>query len=266
MPHFGFRRNLGSRVGQVMVLAAVVVLVGAGASTAQKLITGSDIRNGSITGSDLKDETVASKDVKDNAINHDKLSNGCGRSSSARTAPALREPPGLRGPLARPAQLAQLALYGARGPQGVVNATFDSDTGSTATEVRASDGDFTGGSLIRDLTLPAGSYEIQATMSVRGGAGGLDTGLNTRVRCNLVNASSSPPENLDTFYQDFFVPMNLPPGYRESLEVGALVTFNTTTKIEVRCFSLRPGGGTGAGSIPNSKIVATEVATITAGH
>jgi hypothetical protein len=126
-------------------------------------------------------------------------------------------------------------------------------------------GDFLGGTLIRDLTLPAGSYDIVATMSVRGATDGpAAPALNTRVRCNLVNATAVV--NLDTFYDDFFQPDEASPGFREPLQVGALVTFNVPTKVELRCYSVRPNGGLLAGQIASSKIVATQVTTITAGH
>jgi len=133
--------------------------------------------------------------------------------------------------------------------------------------VQADFGDFVGGSLIRDLTLTAGSYDILATSSVRGASDGpAAPALNTRVRCNLVDASVAPPVNLDSFYQDFFQPDEPSPGYREELQVGALTTFGASTKVELRCYSVRPGGGTNAGQISSSKIVATQVATITAGQ
>jgi hypothetical protein len=125
--------------------------------------------------------------------------------------------------------------------------------------------DFTGGSLIRDLTLPAGSYDITATSSVRGASDGpAAPALNTRVRCNLVDATAGT--SLDTFYNDFFQPDNDSPGFREELQVGALVTFNVQTTVELRCYSVRPISGTLAGQVPSSKIVAVQVATITAGH
>jgi len=155
---------------------------------------------------------------------------------------------------------------GADGADGVVNVFFDSDAQATTTAAVQTDfGDFTGGSLIRDLTLPAGSYDIVATSSVRGATDGpAAPALNTRVRCNLVDATAGA--NLDTFYQDFFQPDEASPGFREALEVGTLTTFDASTKLELRCYSVRPNGGTLAGQISSSKIVATQVATITAGH
>ena len=143
---------------------------------------------------------------------------------------------------------------------------FDSDpAASTTADVQTDFGDFTGGTLIRDLTLPAGSYDIAATTSVRGASDGpAAPTLNTRVRCNLVNATAAA--NLDTFYNDFFQPDNDSPGFRQALQVGALVTFAVDTKVELRCYSVRPNGGTNPGLVPSSKIVATQLATITAGH
>jgi hypothetical protein len=158
---------------------------------------------------------------------------------------------------------------GAAGPAGVVNATFDADAPATTTAaVQADFADFTGGSLIRDLTLPAGSYDIEAQSSVRGASDGpVEPALNTRLRCNLVNATvPTSPVSLDTFYQDFFRPDEASPGFRESLDLGVLATFAVQTKIELRCYSVRPNGGTAAGQVPSSKIVATQVTTITAGH
>jgi hypothetical protein len=145
---------------------------------------------------------------------------------------------------------------------------FDSDpAASTTADVQTDFGDFTGGTLIRDLTLPAGSYEITATATVRGASDGpAAPTLNTRVRCNLVDATANPAASLDTFYNDFFQPDNDSPGFREPLQVGALTTFGVDTKVELRCYSVHPGGGTNAGLVPSSKIVARQVATITAGH
>jgi len=147
------------------------------------------------------------------------------------------------------------------------SAAFDSDAAaSTTAAVQADFADFTGGTLIRDLTLPAGSYDIKATTSVRGASDGpAAPALNTRVRCNLVNATGTPVE-LDTFFQDFFQPDEAAPGFREDLEVGALVTFTVQTKVELRCYSIRPGGGDGAGLVSSSKLIATQVGAITAGH
>jgi hypothetical protein len=158
---------------------------------------------------------------------------------------------------------------GATGPGGVVNVTFDADAQATTTAaVQADFADFTGGSLIRDLTLPAGSYEIEATSSVRGATDGPSDGsLNTRVRCNLVNATvPAAPVNLDSFYQDFFRQDEASPGFREGLDLGVLTKFDVATKVELRCYSVRPNGGTLAGAISSSKIIATQVATIIAGH
>src|SRR5262249_48648279 len=155
---------------------------------------------------------------------------------------------------------------GAAGANGVVSAIFDSDAAATTTAAVQTDfADFLGGSLIRDLTLPAGSYDIVATSSVRGADDGPGAGtLNTRVRCNLVDATAGV--DLDTFYQDFFQQDEPSPGFREELQVGALTTFAVPTKVELRCYSIRPNGGADAGQIASSKIVATQVAAITAGH
>jgi hypothetical protein len=146
--------------------------------------------------------------------------------------------------------------------------TWDADAAGTVATVQDDFGDFTGGALIRDLTLPAGSYEITATSSVTGANDGPAAALNTRVRCNLVNATAAPAVRLDTFYQDFFRQNALAPdpGYREALEVGAVVTFAVPTKVELRCYSVRPGGGADAGDVLSSKLIATQVASITEGH
>ena len=134
--------------------------------------------------------------------------------------------------------------------------------------MQADFGDFTGGTLIRDLTLPAGSYEIEVTSSVHGASDGPERAgsrpEHARVRCNLVTAA--PLANLDTFFQNFFQPDEPTPGFREPLEVGALITFAVETKVELRCYSVRPGGGTNAGQVSSSKMIATQLATITAGH
>jgi hypothetical protein len=157
---------------------------------------------------------------------------------------------------------------GPQGPAGVTNVIIDSGAPlSTAAVAQGDFGDQLGGTLIRNLTLPAGSYDITATTSVRGAPTGGSTPdiPHTRVRCNLVNATAA--SNLDTFYQDFFRADEPSPGYREELQVGAVVTFAAATTVELRCYSFHgPGSlGTGDGSVPSSKIVATQVATITQG-
>jgi hypothetical protein len=175
-------------------------------------------------------------------------------------------PAGPQGPAGPAGAQGAQGPAGAAGSNGVANIFFDSDAAaSTTAAVQTDFADFTGGTLIRDLTLPAGSYDIVATSSVRGASDGpAEPALNTRVRCNLVNATASA--SLDTFYDDFFRPDEASPGYREALQVGALATFSVPTTIELRCYSVRPNGGTNPGQISSSKIVATQVATITAGH
>ena len=188
--------------------------------------------------------------------------------AGARGATGLAGLAGARGATGATGATGTTGATGPAGPPGVVNSTFDSGTAGTTAAVQADFGDFTGGSLIRDLTLPAGSYEIEATSSVRGAPDGPTDGtINTRVRCNLVNATAAPVANLDTFYQDFFRQDQDSPGFREALEVGVLVTFAAPTKVELRCYSVRPGPtpGTEPGQVPSSKLVATQVATITAG-
>src|SRR5262249_9837466 len=109
------------------------------------------------------------------------------------------------------------------------------------------------------------SYNIVATTSVRGATDGpAAPALNTRVRCNLVDATAGV--NLDTFYNDFFQPDEASPGYREPLQVGAITTFNVPTQVELRYYAVRPGGGTLPGQVSSSKIEATQVGTVTAGH
>lgn len=175
----------------------------------------------------------------------------------------IRGRTGPRGPAGAPGQQGP---PGTAGTNGVANVFFDSDAQATTTAaVQTNFADFTGGSLIRDLTLPAGSYDIVATSSVRGATDGPAAPmLNTRVRCNLVNATAAV--GLDTFYDDFFQPDEASPGFRQALQVGTLATLNVPTKIELRCYSIRPTTGTLPGQISSSKIVATQVATITAGH
>jgi hypothetical protein len=232
----------------VFACIATALLVGGGTATARVLITSSDIKDGTIKGADIKKGAITYKDIKESTITRDRLEKKVRR--------LLKEQgePGPKGDV------------GPAGPTGLVNSTFDADPGTTTAAVQANFGDFTGGSLIRDLTLPAGSYHIEATSSVRGATDGpAAPALNTRVRCNLVDATAGGI-NLDTAYQDFFQPDEASPGFREPVEVGVLAKFDVQTKVELRCYSVRPGGGTNAGQVPSSKILATQVATITAGH
>jgi hypothetical protein len=149
------------------------------------------------------------------------------------------------------------------GKDGIVNATVDGGTpGKTAAD-SAVFNDYVGGDLVRDLNLAAGSYDIEATMSVRGPDDTV-SGSPNFVRCNLVNATATPAQNIDTFYRTFREPDLANPGDRRPLNIGAYVTFTVPTTVEVRCYTYRNGDTTGhAGSVPSSKLIATTVNQIT---
>ena len=53
---------------------------------------------------------------------------------------------------------------------------------------------------------------------------------------------------------------------RAPIGKGEEVTFAVATTVELRCYSFRPDDSAGAGQVPASKLVATQVATVTAGH
>jgi len=246
----------------VLVVALVLLLAAGGSATAASLVDSGDIKDNSIKSADIKDgtikekdldeESVYNRDIKEKAITMSRLAETTQDLINAKAAPGPAGPKGDTG------------AAGPKGADGVVNVYFDSD--AEATEVAAVQSnfeDYTGGSLIRDLTLPAGSYNITATTTVRGaGDGSAGDTPNTRVRCNLV----ANGQNLDTFYQDFFRPDEAAPGYREAFQVGALVTFASQTTVELRCYSIRPDDDPKAGAVPSSKLIATVVKTITAGH
>jgi hypothetical protein len=157
---------------------------------------------------------------------------------------------------------------GAKGDPGE-GMTIIADGGpalATTAEVRGDFNYVAEGTLIRDLTLQPGSYEIEAAMSVRGAEDGPSDGsVNSRVRCSLIDATTPGDGRRDTFFQDFFRPDTDSPGYREGLHIGTLVTIAQETKYELRCYTFRPNGGVGAGKVPSSKIVATKVREIVAG-
>ena len=71
------------------IIACVIValVVGATSATAAKLVTGSDIKNGSITGADIKNPTIDSEDIKKGAVIKKKLS------KAVRDALENQEPP-----------------------------------------------------------------------------------------------------------------------------------------------------------------------------
>ena len=61
-----------------VLLACVVtaLVVGAGTATAAKLITSSDIKDGTIKGADIKNGTIKHDDVKKSTITRDRLATG----------------------------------------------------------------------------------------------------------------------------------------------------------------------------------------------
>jgi hypothetical protein len=246
----------------VLVVALVLLLAAGGSATAASLVDSGDIKDNTIKSADIKDGTIKEKDLDEESVyNRDIKEKAITMSRLAETTQELINAKGAPGPAG---PKGDTGAAGPKGADGVVNAYFDSDAEATeVAAVQSNFGDTTGGSLIRNLTLPAGSYNVTATTTVRGADDGPKDGeLNTRVRCNLV----ADGKNLDTFYQDFFRPDEESPGYREAFQVGALVTFGAQTTVELRCYSFRPGGGTDEGEVPSSKLIATLVTSVTAGH
>ena len=147
----------------VLACIATALLVGGGTATARVLITSSDIKDGTIKTVDINNGTIKHDDIKESTITRDRLEKKVRR---------LLNEQGAAGPKGD---------VGPAGPRGLVNSTFDADAPATTTAaVQANFADFTGGSLIRDLTLPAGSYHIEATSSVRGATDGPAAPPSTR--------------------------------------------------------------------------------------
>jgi hypothetical protein len=184
-------------------------------------------------------------------------------STGAAGADGAQGPAGPAGPVGPQGVKGDTGAKGDPGKDGIVNATVDGGTpGKTAAD-SAVFNDYVGGDLVRDLTLAAGSYDIEATMSVRGPDDTI-SGSPNFVRCNLVNATATPAQNIDTFYRTFREPDLANPGDRRPLNIGAYVTFTVPTTVEVRCYTYRNGDTTGhAGSVPSSKLIATTVNQIT---
>jgi hypothetical protein len=73
----GQRGSLRSRpLRTILAVAAVFVLMGATTATAAKLITGSDVKNGSLTGKDVKDGSLTGKDIKNGSLNGKDVKDG----------------------------------------------------------------------------------------------------------------------------------------------------------------------------------------------
>jgi hypothetical protein len=246
--------------GVLLGIIAVILAV-AGTATAASLISGQNIEKGSIPLNRLSKGTqslVAKAGQPGPAGSRGVPGNdGVNGKDGATGAKGDTGAAGAKG------DTGSTGAKGDPGKDGIVNATVDGGTpGKTAAD-SAVFNDYVGGDLVRDLTLAAGSYDIEATMSVRGPDDTI-SGSPNFVRCNLVNATATPAQNIDTFYRTFREPDLANPGDRRPLNIGAYVTFTVPTTVEVRCYTYRNGDTTGhAGSVPSSKLIATTVNQIT---
>jgi hypothetical protein len=273
--------------GVLLGIIAVILAV-AGTATAASLISGQNIEKGSIPLNRLSKGTqslvakagqpgpAGSRGVpgndgvngKDGATGAKGDTGAAGAKGDTGSTGAKGDtggigPAGPAGPVGPQGVKGDTGAKGDPGKDGIVNATVDGGTpGKTAAD-SAVFNDYVGGDLVRDLTLAAGSYDIEATMSVRGPDDTV-SGSPNFVRCNLVNATATPAQNIDTFYRTFREPDLANPGDRRPLNIGAYVTFTVPTTVEVRCYTYRNGDTTGhAGSVPSSKLIATTVNQIT---
>ena len=91
----------------IFACVIVALIAGATSATAAKLITGSDIKNGSITGADIKNPAIDNEDIKKGAVIKKKLS------KAVRDALDDNGPAGPQGPAGPPGPAG-----GPAGPQG----------------------------------------------------------------------------------------------------------------------------------------------------
>jgi Collagen triple helix repeat (20 copies) len=253
-----------------IIAVALALVVGlAGSATAASLLTGKDIKNGSLTGADIENGSVYLGDLTEGAQariadagtpGNDGAQGPAGTSGAKGDSGAAgaKGDTGAPGAAGAKGEKGEPGSDGTKGKDGVVEIVRD---GPDVRNVAAAPGDFgdrKGGTLIRDLDLPAGTWDIQATMSVRGPASGVDEGTPAYVRCNLVNATND--SEIDTFYRSFFRNDGGPAGFREGLSVGAAVTLDAPTKVEVKCHT---SYATADGNIASSKLLATSVQKLT---
>jgi hypothetical protein len=239
--------------GILLGIIAVVLAI-AGTATATSLINGQKIKEGSIPLNRLSNGTQAliAKAGTSGTNGKDGAAGGKGE-TGAKGADGTAGPKGDKG---------DHGDNGTKGQDGILNITQDGATPGKTAAVKPVFNDFKGGDLVRDLDLAAGSYDIEATMSVRGPDDTVPASPNF-VRCNLSNKTADT--EIDTFFRTFRA-ADLPnPGDRVPLNIGALVTFTVPTTVEVRCYTYRgdidPAGH--VGSVPSSKLIATKVQSIT---
>lgn len=117
------------------------------------------------------------------------------------------------------------------------------------------------------LTIPAGTYWLDAAVSTIAPTTGTPGTLVSRIRCNLVNATleaTLAPEDktnasVDTFYVTFHnVTDTSTPGFRQGLHLGGAVTLHEQATIEVRCFGIN-GTSTQPGEIGAARINAMQL-------
>jgi Collagen triple helix repeat (20 copies) len=163
--------------------------------------------------------------------------------------------PGAAGPQGEPGSDAEVILY-TNGQGGTEPAE---DKGTEPADYRV-----TGLSRV-SLTVPAGSYEITGSVSTIAPESGTEGTLLSRIRCNLVNASGTTPEEqeLDTFMTSFFhQSMPAPdPGNRQGIQLGASATFAAPTNLEIRCFGT-DNSASSPGQIGAARIDALKVGAI----
>jgi uncharacterized protein YjbI with pentapeptide repeats len=256
--------------GTMLGLIAVLFAMSGTAFAANSLLTGKDIKDGSLTGADVKNKSLSTADLSEKAVKSLRGRNGTnGKDGAPGPAGAKGDTgaAGAKGEQGIPGTAAEQGDPGPQGPagpagaDGIVNVYFDQDPFASNTEAttEAADpfNDPTKGVVVRDFTLPAGNYAIEAAFSVRGPLDGTPGQHIARVRCNLIVGGVLT----DTFYQDFFRPDQPNPGYREGLHIGARVSnLAANTPVSVRCATTRPDGGDAGGKIASGKLEATQVA------
>jgi hypothetical protein len=291
-------KSPGVILGIIAVILAVAGTATAaslitGANVKDGSLTGADVKNGSLTSKDLSAATVKGLSGQD-GTNGAKGDTGATGAEGDTGATGATGPKGDTGAAGADGTKGDTGAAGADGTNGAAGADgADGTNGAAGADGAKGDpgtngvsniildgtpflaaadrgadadtdptlGSYKGGKLFRDLTLQPGKYDIEATMSVRGsGDAGVTEADYSRVRCNLVDETAG--ESLDTFYRTFFRPDEAAPapGFREGLNLGALVTLAVPTTVEVRCGTV---SGPGVGQIATAKLIATEAQSIT---
>ena len=107
---------------RTLVVAAAVLAVGAGGSTAAILITGANVKDESLTGRDVKNRSLTGADIKNGSISRANLSTALQGALTGVGVQAVEGPQGPAGPQGSPGAQGLVGPQGPAGPQGAQGA------------------------------------------------------------------------------------------------------------------------------------------------